>query len=89
MTDLIERAKEALEGLRKTRADMQEFDGDRRGHYAAMDSYASDLEDIAPDMAEALIAAGELADLTSDEDMAERPELAAALARFRAIAEGR
>ena len=48
----------------------------------------ADLIALAPDLARLAVAADELANLAADEDMEERPELAAAIARFRAIAGG-
>ena len=56
MSDLIERAKAALAGWDRVKADLADFDGDRRGHLAALTDYAERLNGkTARDLARALI----------------------------------
>ena len=101
MTDLIERAKEALEE--------HEASWDENGKYL-VGKETTALEDMAPDLARALIAAGEVAEThramlrmmddalkgTGKGDMAITPDESLTLvdawkrdAAFRAIVEGR
>ena len=55
-TTLINRAKEALEGWDRVKSDLENFDGDRRGHVAALTEYAEMLNGkTARDLARALI----------------------------------
>jgi hypothetical protein len=82
MTDLLTKVKEALEE--------HESFWDSQGTW--MGGETTPLEDLAPDTARALIAAGELADVC-DELMGlfpdQRLHLEKALATFRAAMEGR
>ena len=62
-TTLINRAKVALEGWDRVKSDLENFDGDRRGHVAALTEYAEMLNGkTARDLARALIREREAAE---------------------------
>ena len=67
MTYLIERAKVALEGWDRVKGDLEDFDGDRRGHVSALTEYAEMLNGkTARDLARALIREREAAEALVD-----------------------
>lgn len=57
---LPEQAKAALERLEGIEADMREFDGDKRGMLTSLNEAEEEFEQIARQMAPALLAAEEL-----------------------------
>jgi hypothetical protein len=63
--------KKLVEDRDRILADIADFDGDRRGHYAALQSVDDQLEEVLPALARELIAlreaAGELAQYVPDQ----------------------